>query len=168
MSERESDSTPAGGGFLDRAAHAAALFGGSLMLAAGVLIVASIGTRWFLAASIPGDIELIQAATAVAAFAFLPFGQLHRSNIVVDTFTQRLPARVRNAVDAFWDVVYAAAAVILSWRLSVAAFDAIRSHTVSTVIGLPIGWFMLAGVAMLFLLALVCLLTAGRLLRGSN
>src|SRR5437660_2146626 len=93
------------------------------------------------------DVELIQAATAVAAFAFLPFGQLNRSNIVVDTFTQRLPERVRTAIDAFWDIIYAAAAVILSWRLSVAAFDAIRSHTVSTVIGLPIGWFILAGVA---------------------
>ena len=138
------------------------------MLAASMLIVVSIATRWFLAASIPGDVELIQAATAVAAFAFQPFGQLNRSNIVVDTFTQRLPERVRTAIDAFWDIVYAVAAVILSWRLSVRAFDAIRSHTVSTVIGLPIGWFMLAGVAMLFLLALVCVLTAGRLLRGSN
>jgi TRAP-type C4-dicarboxylate transport system permease small subunit len=138
------------------------------MLAAGMLIVASIATRWFLAASIPGDVELIQAATAVAAFAFLPFGQLNRSNIVVDTFTQRLPERVCTAIDAFWDIVYAAAAVILSWRLSVAAVDAIRSHTVTTVIGLPIGWLMLAGVAMLFLLALVSVLTAGRLLRGSN
>jgi len=138
------------------------------MLAAGMLIVVSIATRWFLAASIPGDVELIQAATAVAAFAFLPFGQLNRSNIVVDTFTQRLPERVRKAIDAFWDIVYAVAAVVLSWRLSVAAFDAIHSHTVSTVIALPIGWFMLAGVAMLFLLALVCVLTAGRLLRGSN
>src|SRR5215470_9703134 len=115
-----------------------------------------------------GDVELIQAATAVAAFAFLPFGQLNRSNIVVDTFTQRLPERVRAAIDAFWDIVYAAAAVILSWRLLVAALDAIRSHTVSTVIGLPIGWFMLAGVTMLFLLALVSVLTAGRLLRGSS
>jgi TRAP-type C4-dicarboxylate transport system permease small subunit len=168
MPEWESDSTPSRGGFLDRASHAAAFFGGSLMLVAGMLIVTSIATRWFLAASIPGDVELIQAATAVAAFAFLPFGQLNRSNIVVDTFTQRLPERVRAAIDAFWDIVYAVAAVILSWRLLVAALDAIRSHTVSTVIGLPIGWFMLAGVTMLFLLALVSVLTASRLLRGSN
>ena len=138
------------------------------MLAASMLIVASIATRWFLAASIPGDVELIQAATAVAAFAFLPFGQINRSNIVVDTFTQRLPERVRAVIDAFWDSVYAAAAVILSWRLLVASLDAIRSHTVSTVIGLPIGLFMLAGVTMLFLLALVSVLTAGRLLRGSK
>jgi TRAP-type C4-dicarboxylate transport system permease small subunit len=168
MSKPESDSSPRRPGILDRAAHAVAVFGGSLMLAAGVLIIASIASRWFLATSIPGDVELIQAATAVAAFAFLPFGQINRSIIVVDTFTQWLPERVRNVTDAFWDIVYAAAALVLSWRLSVAAFDAIRSHTVSTVIGLPIGWFMLVGAVMLLLLALTALLTAGRLLRGSN
>ncbi|HEV8263026.1 MAG TPA: TRAP transporter small permease subunit [Burkholderiales bacterium] len=136
------------------------------MLAAGVLVIASIASRWFLASAIPGDVELIQAATAVAAFAFLPFGQVKRSMIVVDTFTQRLPQRLRNVIDAFWDIAYAAAALILAWRLSVAALDAIRSHTVSTVIGLPIGWFMLVGVAMLVLLVLTALLTARRLLRG--
>ena len=138
------------------------------MLAAGVLVIASIATRWFFSTSIPGDVELIQAATAVAAFAFLPFGQINRSTIVVDTFTLRLPERIRNYIDAFWDIVYSAAALILSWRLSVAAFDAMRSHTVSTVIALPIGWFMLLGVIMLFLLALTAVLTASRLLRGSN
>jgi TRAP-type C4-dicarboxylate transport system permease small subunit len=168
MSEWEADDTSRRPGILDRASHAVAVFGGSLMLAAGLLIIASIAARWILSTSIPGDVELVQAATAVAAFAFLPFGQINRSTIVVDTFTQRLPERVRNGIDAFWDIAYAAAALILSWRLSVAAVDAIRSHTVSTVIGLPIGWFMLVGVVMLFLLALTAVLTAGRMLRGSS
>ena len=63
MPEWESDRTPPPGGFVDRASHAAAVFGGSLMLAAGMLIVVSIATRWLLAASVPGDVELIQAAT---------------------------------------------------------------------------------------------------------
>jgi TRAP-type C4-dicarboxylate transport system permease small subunit len=168
MSEWEADSTSRRPGILDRASYAVAVFGGSLMLAAGFLIITSIAARWFLSTSIPGDVELIQGATAVAAFTFLPFGQINRSTIVVDTFTQRLPERIRNGIDAFWDIAYAAAALILSWRLSVAAVDAIRSHTVSTVIGLPIGWFMLMGVLMLFLLALTAVLTAGRLLRGSS
>jgi len=153
---------------LDRASQAVAFFGASLMLAAGMLIIASIASRWFLATPISGDVELIQAATALAAFAFLPFGQINRSTIVVDTFTQWLPERVRNAIDALWDIAFAAMALILSWRLSIAAVDTIRSHTVSTVIGLPIGWFMLVGVVMLFLLSLTAVLTAGRLLRASN
>jgi TRAP-type C4-dicarboxylate transport system permease small subunit len=168
MSERMPDGTPQRLGVLDRASRAVAFLGGVLMLAAGVLIIASIAMRWSLATSIPGDVELVQAATAVAAFTFLPLGQISRSTIVVDTFTQRLPERVRNGIDASWDAVYAVAALILSWRLCVAAVDVIRSHTMSTVIGLPIGWFMLVGVVMLFLLSLTALLTARRLLRGSN
>src|SRR2546430_17295088 len=42
MPEWDSANTAPRGGFLDRASHAAAFFGGSLMLAAGMLIVASI------------------------------------------------------------------------------------------------------------------------------
>ena len=91
MSERDSDTGSPRLGVLNGASRAVALFGGSLMLATGVLIIASISTRWIFSTSIPGDIELIQAATAIAAFTFLPFGQLRRSTIVVDTFTQRLP-----------------------------------------------------------------------------
>jgi TRAP-type C4-dicarboxylate transport system permease small subunit len=157
-----------GPGTLNHLSRWLALFGGSLMLATGALIIVSICARRFLATSIPGDVELIQAATAVAAFAFLPLGQITRSTIVVDTFTRSLPNRVCNVIDAFWDVAYASFAVILSWRLSVAALDAIRSQTVSTVIGLPIGWFMLIGVLMLFVLTLTAAVTARRMLRGSS
>ncbi len=34
---------------------------------------------------VPGDFELVQMATAVAAFCFLPYCQLRRGNIFVDT-----------------------------------------------------------------------------------
>ena len=47
-------------------------------------------------------------ATAVAVFAYLPYTQARRGNIIVDTFTAWLPARERNAIDAFWDLAYAA------------------------------------------------------------
>jgi TRAP-type C4-dicarboxylate transport system permease small subunit len=166
MSSLDTESAFRRTGFLDRASYAVAVLGGILMLATAILIIASVGMRWLLATSIPGDVELIQTATAIAAFAFLPFGQLNRATIVVDTFTQRLPARARDRIDASWDLLYATAAAVLSWRLLVAAFDAIGSHTVSSVIGLPIGWFMLVGALMLVLLALAAALTAFRLLRG--
>ena len=82
-------------GIVGRVSHAAALVGGCVILAAGGVIVISVISRRLLSTSIPGDVELIQAATAIAAFAFLPLGQIHRSTIVVDTFTSRLPARAR-------------------------------------------------------------------------
>jgi TRAP-type C4-dicarboxylate transport system permease small subunit len=156
------------GNGLSRAARATALFGGVLMLLAGVLIILSIATRWLLSASIPGDVELIQSATAVAAFSFLPLGQISRSTIVVDTFTARLPPRWRDRIDAFWDSLYAVIALILAWRLAIGAVDAVRSHTASTVIGLPVGWMMLIGTVMLLLVGATAFATAGRLLRGAS
>jgi TRAP-type C4-dicarboxylate transport system permease small subunit len=142
------------------------LIGGCVVLAAGGLIVVSISARWLLSVSVPGDVELIQTATALAAFAFLPFGQITRSTIVVDTFTRRLPAHACRTIDAFWDLLYAFFALILAWRLAIGAFDAVRSHTVTTVLGFPIGWSMAASTILLLLLSAAALLTLRRLLRG--
>ena len=50
---------------------------------------------------------MVQMATAIAVFSFLPYRQVRRGNIVVDTFTTWLPARANALIDAFWDLVYA-------------------------------------------------------------
>jgi TRAP-type C4-dicarboxylate transport system permease small subunit len=160
-------SDPQHSGVIARISHAAALLGGCVILMAGGLIVVSVISRRLLSASIPGDVELIQAATAIGAFAFLPLGQIHRSTIVSDTFTARLPEVVRRWIDAFWDFLYAAIVLVLAWRLAIGAFDAIRSHTISTVLGLPIGWLMLVSACMLVLLSAAAVATMTRLLRSA-
>ena len=62
----------------------------------------SVLRRWLFSTPIPGDFELAQIGTAVAVFAFLPYCQVVRGNIVVDTFTAQsagTPARAhRRAV----------------------------------------------------------------------
>ena len=168
MSEPRPEGERASRGVVGRLSYAAALFGGCVVLGAGGLIAASILSRWLLSASIPGDVEMIQTATAIGAFAFLPFGQLSHSNIVVDTFTQRLPEKVCRWIDAFWDFLYALIALVLAWRLGVGASDALRSHTVTTVLGLPIGVFMFASTAFLLVLAAAATVTTSRLLRGQK
>ena len=48
--------------------------------------------RWLLQLRpINGDFEMVQMATAIAVFSFLPYCQARRGNIVVDTFTSWLP-----------------------------------------------------------------------------
>jgi TRAP-type C4-dicarboxylate transport system permease small subunit len=153
---------------VDRISHAAALLGGFVIFAAGGLIVVSVIARRLLSSSIPGDVELIQAATAIAAFAFLPLGQIHRSTIVVDTFTARLPEVVCRWIDSFWDLLYAVIVMVLAWRLAIGAFDAIRSHTISTVLGIPIGWLMLVGAGLLVLLSAAAVTTMVRLVRSRS
>jgi TRAP-type C4-dicarboxylate transport system permease small subunit len=144
-----------------------AVAGGLLMLAMASMVVVSVMMRWLISESIPGDIELVQIATALAVFSFLPLCQLHRGNIMVDTFTTRLPKRVQNALDTLWDVVYAGMAAMIAWRLALGAYDTIRSNTVSMMLALPIGWAIAACAVMAALLALVALATAFALARKS-
>ena len=145
-----------------------AIAGGMLMLFIAATVVVSVTMRWLIYASVPGDIELVQIATAVAVFSFLPLCQSHRGNIMVDTFTARLPVRVRNSLDALWDLVYAAMMAIISWRLVIGAWDTIRSNTVSMMLGLPIGWAIAACAAMAAFLSFIAIATAYGLLRRAQ
>jgi TRAP-type C4-dicarboxylate transport system permease small subunit len=131
------------------------------------MVVISVGMRWLISYSIPGDIELVQIATALAVFSFLPLCQSRRGNIVVDTFTHRLSPRVRNGLDAFWDLVYALMAGVIAWRLAIGAWDSLRSNTVSMMLDLPVGWAIAACAVMAALLAIVAVETALRLLRDT-
>jgi TRAP-type C4-dicarboxylate transport system permease small subunit len=143
-----------------------AMAGGLLLLAVAAMVVVSVVMRWLTGYSVPGDIELVQIATALAVFCFLPICQSVRGNIAVDTFTTWLPDRARSGLDALWDLVYALAALVIAWRLAVGAIDTLRSRTVSMMLGLPIGWAIAACAVMAAFLAVVAMATAWRLLRG--
>lgn len=149
-----------------RFVHALALAGGGVMLTAALVVVVSVSLRWFAGSPISGDYEIVQVATAIAAFAFLPYCQLRRGNIVVDTFTTRLPERARRGLDALWDLVYLIAAGIIAWRLAIGGYDAIRSNTVSMILALPTGWAIVAAAVLAGVLCLVAGVTLVRLLRG--
>lgn len=145
-----------------------AIAGGALMVAVAAVVTANVLLRWLFNSAVSGDIEIVQIGTAVAVFAFLPLCQSRRGNIVVDTFTSRLPIRVLNALDALWDLVYAAMALVIAWRLGVGAWDTIRSNTVSMMLGLPTGWAIAAGSVMAAFLAVVAIATAMRMLRSGR
>jgi TRAP-type C4-dicarboxylate transport system permease small subunit len=144
----------------ERLGAALALAGAALALFIASLVTVSVGLRWATSSGLPGDFEMVQMAVAMAIFSFLPYTQLRRGNMLVDTFTLRLPPRAIVAIDAFWDLVYAAVAALLGWRLAVGAADALKSQTSTMVLGLPVGWAIMACAAMAGLLALSALVTA--------
>lgn len=145
-----------------RIAPVLALAGGFLLVGLAGLVTASVVMRWAGGEGVNGDFELVQMGLALAVFAFLPLCQAHRGNVMVDTFTTRLPARVQAAIDALWDLVYAGFAAFIAWRLSVGAAEALSSRTTSMVLGLPIHYAIGACAAMAAFLALICVLTAIR------
>lgn len=152
---------------IDRIAAGLALGGGLLMLAAAAMVTLSVLSRWLLQAGVKGDFEMVQIATAVAVFSFLPLCQSRRGNVFVDTFTLRTPAWLNRGLDLIWDMVYAGFAFLIGWRLLLGAADAISSRTGSMVLAIPIGWAIMATGAMALFLALVCLTTALGLRRGA-
>lgn len=137
-----------------------ALAGATLSLCIAAVVTASVLLRWTTSHGLSGDFEMVQMAVALAIFSFLPHAQLRRANILVDTFTTWLPERVTSGIDAFWDLVYGAAAALLAWRLAIGAGDAIASHTGTMILGLPTGWAIATCSAMAGLLALAALATA--------
>ncbi|WP_332699499.1 TRAP transporter small permease [Bosea sp. (in: a-proteobacteria)] len=155
---------------IDAAAEAVALIGGALLVALATMVVVSVALRSDLvgAAGVPGDFELVQMATAVAAFCFLPLCQLRRGNIFVDTFTLKLPQAWRDGLDALWDVVYGLVMVLIAWRLGVGARSALASGENTMVLQLP-SYLPIAICAVLAgFVALAAFVSASRLLRRSR
>lgn len=151
---------------LGRIAGGLAILGGCLMLSAAVMVCVSVALRKFADSAVPGDIELVQIATALSVFAFLPLCQWHRGNIMVDTFTTWLPESVQRGLDALWDIVYGLVMAIIAWRLLVGAGDTLRSNTVSMILGLPTGWAIGACAVMGVFLTFVAFATAARRMRS--
>ncbi|WP_163359815.1 TRAP transporter small permease subunit, partial [Klebsiella aerogenes] len=83
--------------------RALAVFGGCVMLAAAAMVTLSVLSRWLFKAGISGDFEMVQIATAVGVFAFLPLCQWGRGNVFVDTFTLKAPDWLNRGLDTLWD-----------------------------------------------------------------
>jgi TRAP-type C4-dicarboxylate transport system permease small subunit len=151
---------------IERAAGVLAILGGVVALAVAGVVVVSVLRRWLFSAPIPGDFELAQIGTAVAVFAFLPYCQIVRGNIVVDTFTASLPARLRGRIDAIWDIVYAAAMAFVAVCLTRGTLDTFASHEVSMVLRIPVWPGVGFGALSCGFLAIVSWATARGLLRS--
>jgi TRAP-type C4-dicarboxylate transport system permease small subunit len=150
-----------------RIARVLAIAGGAVLVGLAGLVTASVLMRWLGGQGVNGDFEMVQMGLAMAVFAFLPLCQAHRGNVMVDTFTTRLPLRVQYALDALWDLLYAAFAGFIAWRLAVGAIEARSSGTTSMVLGLPIHYAIGVCAALAGFLALICVLTAARRWRQS-
>jgi TRAP-type C4-dicarboxylate transport system permease small subunit len=145
-----------------RIARILALAGGFIVIGLALLVTTSILMRWLGGAGIDGDFEMVQMGLALAIFAFLPLCQAHRGNVMVDSFTTRLPKGAQAALDVLWDLVFAAFAGFIAWRLTVGAMEAFSSRTTSMVLALPIHYAIGACAGMAAFLALICCLTAVR------
>jgi TRAP-type C4-dicarboxylate transport system permease small subunit len=102
---------------LYRVADLLAILGGVLSCAMALIVTVSVIGRYLFSAPIPGDYDIVGILCGCAIFAFLPYCQLHRGNVLADFFTQRASAWIKAALDAFGNVLFLAAIVMFTWRL---------------------------------------------------
>lgn len=138
-----------------------------MLLAAAFMVAASVLMRWLASAPITGDVEMVQVGGGLAVLGFFAYGTLMRANIFVDSFTTRLPGRVNQAIDGFWNLVWGVVALVLAERMAVGAMEAFGNGSVTMgLLGIPIWWAIGIGAACFALTGVVALTWTQRLLRG--
>jgi TRAP-type C4-dicarboxylate transport system permease small subunit len=117
---------------------------------------------------VQGDVELMQMGAAVGAAAFLPLCELYDHNIKVDALTGWMSERGRARLDTVAHGLLTVAAVLITWRTSLAVVDGCSSGEVSTLLTVPM-WLPVALLVPSFALLAFCgLYRTGRSLRDTT
>ena len=120
------------------------------------MTVTSVAARYLFNAPIPGDYEITELVCGAAVFAFLPYCQLNRANIVVEFFTVRLRERSKRVLDVVHTVAFTAVALLMTWRLAVGGLGKLADGQTTLYLGIPLYWGYLLAFLGAALLCLVC------------
>lgn len=139
-----------------------AILGGVILSGMAVLTAVSVTGRSALSAPVPGDFELVAIGTGLAVFAFLPWCQLMRGNVLVDFFMAKTPVRARVFADIVGGVLYLLIATLLTWRLIFGGIDMYQYSEVTMTINFPRWTTFPISVVLLAFLVVVIAYTVGR------
>lgn len=145
------------------AAKGLAILGGLALVGAMAVTLASVIGRAAADSPILGDYELVERLVGVAVFLFLPYGHWAGGHVTVDLLVRKLPERLRSGLARVVEVVFAAVAAALAWRMTLGGLDMHRFNDSSMMLGIPTWWAFALIVPSLGLLAAVCL---GRAVRA--
>ena len=165
MSELSTDNarpTDPVGRVLYRISRWLAVFGGGVLGAMAVLTTVSVVGRSAFLAPIPGDFELVAIGTGIAVFAFLPWCQMTRGNVLVDFFMSATPARARIFMDIVGGIAYLLIAALLTWRMIFGGLDMYNYNELSMTINFPRWTTFPVSIAILAFLVIVVAYTIGR------
>jgi TRAP-type C4-dicarboxylate transport system permease small subunit len=125
---------------LERLARLSAFLAALLLIFIVVVTCGSIIGRETVGRTLTGDFELVGLATGAVVGLFMPLAQLRRSNIVVDFFTARAPARLNAVLDRFGALLLALTFALLAWRAALGGLSSYRAHSSSMLLGVPEWW----------------------------
>lgn len=126
-----------------RMAEWLAFTGGLLLSALALMVVASVSGRALIhlgLGPIPGDFEMVEMATAVVVFFFLPWCYLKNGHAMVDLVYMHLPVWAQRAVTIASDLLMLLTWSVLTWRLGVSLLDKFKEGETTFILQIPIWW----------------------------
>lgn len=165
MSETSSDNarpTDPVGRVLYAIAKWLAVFGGIILCAMALLTTASVIGRSLFNDPISGDFELVAIGTGLAVFAFLPWCQMTRGNVLVDFFMSAAPPRMQIFTDVVGGLAYLAITTLLTWRMIFGGLDMYNYNELSMTINFPRWTTFPPSVLLMSFLVIVIVYTIGR------
>ncbi|GIL03341.1 MAG: hypothetical protein BroJett030_32400 [Alphaproteobacteria bacterium] len=94
---------------------------------------------------IPGDYELVEAGTAFAIFAFLPWCHLNRGHAAVDVLASWFPGLMNRVIDVIANLLMLAVALLIAWRHWLGTLDKISYGETTFILQFPVWWGYAAG-----------------------
>ena len=153
-------------------AAALAFLGGLVLVAMATITVYSIIGRaippgaplldWWV--PVRGNFELVELATAIAIFSFLPYTHIKRGNVLVDFFTMRAHPRVKAALAVFANLLFSAIVLLFTWRMAIATQEILTAGYTQTtmLLRIPIWYGYLPSAIFMAFLSLVALFSVWR------
>jgi len=120
-----------------------ALFGGLILCLMALLMVLSIGGRSLIAvglAPIPGDFEVVELATGVVIFFFLPWCYVRGGHATVDLFYTYMSPRIKKSVNVLSDILMLILWLILTWLLWEGLLEKIEYGETTFLLQIPVWW----------------------------
>ena len=133
----------------------AALFAGVLLLGAVAVTTGSVLQGAVINKPILGDSEIVEMLLGVAVAFCLPLAEMRGAHVLVDFFTQKLPARVIAGLDALMCAIAAAVVFVLAWRLAIGGYNNWDRERETMFLEIPF-WWGYAGAAIGMALWMVC------------
>ena len=147
------------GRIIEWIARVTALCGGFVLTLLIIITVVSVSGRALVFAGlapIPGDFELVEAGTAFAVFAFLPWCHLNRGHAVVEILTMHFSDGVNRVIEIVANLLMLIFAVLICWRHWLGTLDKQSYGETTFILQFPIWWAYAASLVGAVVFVIVC------------
>lgn len=126
-----------------RLAHWTAIFGGIVLVAVTLMVVASVAGRAMIGLGlgpVPGDFELVEVGIGVAIFYFLPWCYLRGGHATVDLLYMHMPRWFQKGIDLLSDVAMLLVWLVLTWKLWEGLLEKKEYMETTFILQMPVWW----------------------------